>query len=158
MIEVRDIIAGDGDEIFEQLEILVVKMYDDMSEQGLNINISKDGAKILCESIRKTAGRNNYLVGTFDNNKMTGFGIATLRVTPSYLGNLRVGAISHIYILPNERRDGKAKMLLDKMEKWLIGKDVHSIELEVLYHNQVGIDFWKKNNYKPELLKMRKSG
>ena len=156
MIEVRPILSDESDATFEQLETLLENMYSFMLGKGLNIHLSVGGAKILSDSVRKTAGRNNYLVGAFDTNEMIGFGMASLRVTPPYLGNIRVGAITHIFVLPEKRRSNAGKLILDKMEKWLLEKEVHSIELEVLFHNEIGIDFWKNNMYKEELIKMRK--
>ena len=156
MITLKEITTHDSNEIFDELQMLFVKMYQYMNDTGLNLKLSNDGASIWCNSIRKTLGRINYISCAFENDKMIGFGVASLRIAPPYLDNLKIGAISPIYVLQENRNSGAGKLILDELEKWFKKQNVHSIELEVLFQNEVGINFWKKNNYMQELLKMRK--
>jgi hypothetical protein len=47
-------------------------------------------------------------------------------------------------------------MLVEHVEQWFRGKNVHSCELQVICNNAQGIAFWESLGYQHELLQMRK--
>ncbi len=156
MIQIKELTAAADDATFGALTDLFREMYSYMNEHGLNLKLAPDGDKKWVNSMKKTLGKINFISVAFKDDKLIGFGVASIRLAPDYLNSLKIGAISHIYISPQLRSKGVGELILAELENWLKSKNVNSIELEVLFRNSIGINFWKKNLYTEELLKMRK--
>ncbi|MCK5338561.1 MAG: GNAT family N-acetyltransferase, partial [Bacteroidales bacterium] len=72
------------------------------------------------------------------------------------LGNKKVGVIKHVYVKDDQRNAGVGKALVQSLEKWFEGREVHSVELQVLFDNAQAVEFWDKLGYRRELLQYRK--
>jgi hypothetical protein len=73
MAELVEILPEFEDDVFDQVANLFNSMYCSMNEQGLNIPLIEGGAEKYIHAIKRTLGKNNYLVGAFDNKKLIGF-------------------------------------------------------------------------------------
>ena len=154
---IRTLNAGDDHELF-LVERLFQSMYDYMEEHGLIIGLADDGASKWLKGAKKGLGRFGviYIASTGDDIK--GFAHGSIRLTPDYLGNKKVGVITHIFVEDEYRGKGIGEKLIRGLEKWFVENEVHSMELQVLSANQKGIVFWKKLGYHSELLQCRKPG
>jgi len=143
--------------VFSSLATLFKDMYEYMNKKGLNLSLIEGGEEIYVNAIRKTFGRNNYAVCAFKDKEMIGFGIGSLRITPPYLGSIRIGAVTHLYLNHDARGKGLAMQIMKGLDAWFKEKEVHSVELEVLCENELGRNFWQQNGFVDELFKMRKA-
>jgi ribosomal protein S18 acetylase RimI-like enzyme len=141
---------------FRQVEVLFQQMYNYMYNHHLLLPLSENGAELWTKQIQKSVGRLQALVIAQDANSIIGFGVGAIRLTPDYLGNKKIGFITHIFITPEKRIHGIGKKIVNKLEEWFLENTVDSIELEVLMGNDSGIEFWKKLGYQGNLIKMRR--
>jgi GNAT superfamily N-acetyltransferase len=88
-------------------------------------------------------------------DRVTGFAHGQVRFLPDYLGGYPVGAVTHVFVEPGVRKLGIARQLVEVVEKWLIERQVRSIELQVIQGNPAS-SFWAKLGYEPELSQYRK--
>ena len=56
--------------------------------------------------------------------------------------------IVDFYVIPNYRRNGTGKALLESAKNWAKSKDLEYLELFVLEENQVGQNFYKRENFR----------
>ena len=139
-----------------QVASLFSEMYKYMEDLGLMINLADDGTEKWINSLKKTLNRFSILVVAEDEGQTVGFAVGALSVTPDYLGNRKVGVVTHIFVRPKFREQKIATELLGKLEEWFEERKVHSIELQVLAENDDAIDFWKRMGYENELYQFRK--
>ena len=156
-IKIRELTLTE-DPSFIQVEGLFLSMYSFMERHGLMIGLSEDGATKWIESIKKGLGRFGVLYIASVGGEIVGFSHGSIRLVPDYLGNRKVGVITHIYVNEKNRSSGIGEKLVKNLEKWFAGRKVHSVELQVLSPNQAGINFWKKLGYHTELVQCRKMG
>jgi GNAT superfamily N-acetyltransferase len=135
---------------------LFTMMYEEMERHGLMVPLRGGGAGIWLKGIAPALGKLSLLVAAIDGEKVTGFAHGSLKFTPDYLGNKLVGAVTHIYVLPEFRSRGIARKMLDELESWFKGKGVHSIELQVVNRNEGAHKFWEACGYTTELKQFRK--
>ena len=131
-------------------------MYYHMDNSGRLPPLSQDGSELWIQQLQKTLGRLQALVVAQEAGNIIGFGVGSIRLTPNYLGNKKIGFITHIFIVPEKRIHGIGKQIVKKLEEWFSKNIVDFIELEVLVDNEVGIEFWKKAGYENNLIKMRR--
>jgi len=154
-IIIKAVTEKDSD-LLSQVEKQFVEMYDYFAQKGLNIPLIKNGEKLWLQSIMPTLNRINKLFVAVKNNTVIGFVFGYLRFTTDYLGSLKVGVISYIYVDPCIREKGVGRLLVKDLENWFISKEVHSIELQVVYKNENAIRFWEKCGYDKEIIQFRK--
>ena len=154
-IQLRQIDSSD-DRTLNHVASLFSEMYQYMEEHGLMINLTDDGPDKWINSLKRTLNRFSILVVAEDGGQPVGFAVGALSVTPDYLGNRKVGVVTHIFVRPEFREQKIATELLSKLEQWFKEKKVHSIELQVLAENDDAIDFWKRMGYENELYQFRK--
>ena len=90
------------------------------------------------------------------DDKVVGFAHGALRFSPDYLGMMKTGIITHIFVSPEFRSRGIGSQMLKKLQDWFIQKDTHSVELQVVADNKEAMRFWEKTGYKLELKHYRK--
>jgi GNAT superfamily N-acetyltransferase len=156
-ITFREITRSD-DPALARVEELFYDMYRYMNTHGLMIELAERGNMKWLDGIRKGLGRFGILLLAQKDEKVFGFAHGSIRLTPDYLGTLKVGVITHIYIEKEYRGKGVGERLVKGLEKWFAGKEVHSVELQVLSANKKGISFWEKLGYPLELNQHRKAG
>jgi len=146
-----------GDPLLDEMEGLFAHLYQYMGGTGLQMHPADGGEKMWRKSIEKLAGgRFGMLLGAKSDEKLIGFAHGAIRYSADYLGGLKVGYVTHLFVIPELRSTGIGKKLLSDIEGWFDSKDVHSYELQVLCDNSLGIRFWENMGYKRELLQMRK--
>ena len=131
-------------------------MYDDMLGHGLMLTLAGDGPQKWLDSVKKSLGRFGVLYISVSEKEISGFAHGSLRLTPDFLGNKKVGVVTHVFVKDVERREGAGKALVSSLEKWFADQQVHSVELQVLSDNLPALDFWKKLGYQTELQQYRK--
>ncbi len=144
------------DPLLLQVEKLFELLYEQMSGQGLILPLAEKGAELWIGTVKKMINRMGVLIVALNEERVVGFANGTIRFTPDYLGSLKIGSITHIFVLEELRKSGTGYKLVDVLEKWFKSKEVHSIELQVISNNLNGIDFWKGCNYQEELIQFRK--
>ena len=143
-------------ELEKELSSLFLEMYLEMRESGLMLDLSDNGSAIWLKSLKNTLGRFTKLFIVSENSVPVGFASGSLAIINDYLGSKKIGVINHIYVLKEHRSQHFASRMLIMLEDWFKEKEVHSIELQVLYLNKGAIKFWEKMNYSTELMQMRK--
>lgn len=155
------VIRGPGDLALDKVKMLFEEMYDYMLDHGLMIKLAEYGAEKWLNGILKGLGRFGILCVAESENEVIGFSYGSIRIMPDYIGSMKTGIITHVFVSSKHRETGIGKKLVQALETWFDEKEVHSIELQVLTENVSAIDFWDKLGYSAELLqcrKIRKSG
>jgi len=149
-------IDNPDDKVIEQVSVLFSDMYDYMQQNGLVISLEADGAGKWINSVKRTLNRFSTLQIAQIENEVIGFAHGALSMTPDFLGNKKVGVVTHIFVKPAHRKQNIAAQLLSGLEKWFELQQVHSIELQVLAGNAGAIEFWQQMGYENELFQFRK--
>lgn len=157
MEDIRILEVNKDDAYMDQIETLFAELYDYMANTGLLMPLIPHGEKLWRKSIEKLiGGRFGILLAAVTGEKVVGFAHGTIKFSPDYMGGLKTGYITQIFILPEHRTKRVGKKLVETLEEWFRNKGVHSYELQVLCGNTKGIGFWENLGYKKELLQMRK--
>ena len=144
------------DQRLDDVAVLFGKMYDDMLGHGLMLTLADDGPQKWLDSVKKSLGRFGVLYISVSEKGISGFAHGSVRLTPDYLGNKKVGVITHVFVKDEERQEGTGKALVSSLEKWFVDQKVHSVELQVLSDNHPALGFWEKLGYRTELQQYRK--
>ncbi|MEN8225774.1 MAG: GNAT family N-acetyltransferase [Bacteroidota bacterium] len=156
-LKIREITDRD-DPVLTDVEHLFLDMYDYMQQHGLVIGLSSDGHQKWMEGMKNGLGRFGVLFVSLLNDKVTGFAHGSIRLSPDYLGNKKLGVITHIHLKESCRRQGAGNALVKALEVWFAEQHVHSVELQVLSDNLPARGFWNKLGYHDELMQCRKKG
>jgi len=141
-----------------KVEGLFCDMYRYMKQHGLVIGLAEKGKQKWRDGISKSLGRFGVLLVAMHKEEVCAFAHGNIKLSPDYLGNLKVGVITHIFVDEEYRGKGVGERLVKGLENWFAAKDVHSVELQVLSANKAGIAFWEKLGYPLELNQHRKAG
>jgi len=144
------------DQAFDQVKSLFSDMYIFMQEHGLLLPLAEHGQEKWIQTVKRTVQRFCTVQIAIIGDQIIGFAHGALSMTPDYLGNKKVGVVTHIYVKPEYRKQDIAAKLLSELEEWFDEQQVHSIELQVLVENTRAIEFWKQMGYRKELLQFRK--
>lgn len=96
------------------------------------------------------------LVGE-DEGRPVGYALALILENPPVVTLRRYGFISELTVTADARRRGVGTLLLDGVHRWLRGKGVTEVEVNVAARNPVSRSFWKKNGYAEYVERYRKS-
>ena len=66
------------------------------------------------------------------------------------------GEITELIVTKKVRTNGVGKSLMDKMEKYFKNLNCEYIHVDVFGYNDIGINFYKKNNYHTRMITMIK--
>lgn len=152
---IREII-DENDPALVQVKRLFELIYAEMSSQGLIVPLAENGASIWMDSVKKMINRLGILIVAEKDEKVIAFANGIIRFTPDYLGSKKTGSITHIYVCEESRKEKIGNKLVKGLEHCFSDKNVHSVELQVLCNNKIGIDFWKQTGYGQELVQFRK--
>ena len=157
MSDIKIIDVNKDDPYLDEIIPLFVKLYDHMKDSGIIMPLVKDGEKKWRASLdNMVGGRFGVMKAALHEDKVIGFAHGLIRYAPDYLGALKVGYLTHIFVSPEFRGNDTGKILVESVETWFKSKNVHSFELQVLCDNTGGINFWENTGYKKELFQMRK--
>jgi len=154
-INIREL-TDKQDAVLEEVKVLFQEMYSYMETHGLMLGLASEGAEKWLNGITKGLGRFGVLYLASSNGKLIGFAHGAIRLIPDYLGNLKTGVITHVFVSKEYQAQGTGEELVHELEQWFKEQKVHSVELQVLADNHPAIGFWKKLGYQPELLQCRK--
>jgi GNAT superfamily N-acetyltransferase len=141
---------------FANIKILFRKMYNNMEEHGLMLDLAENGPDKWAGSVRNMLGKFAALPVARSEGRTIGFAHGALRFTTDYLGSRLVGVVTHIYVEPDYRNSGAGKALVESLEGWFTSKKVHSVELQVITGNVEAMNFWERLGYSRELVQFRK--
>jgi len=144
------------DQAFDQVKSLFSDMYSFMQANGLQLPLTEHGQDKWIQTVKRNVQRFSTVQIASKGDHVIGFAHGSLSMTPDYLGNKKVGVVTHIYVKPEYRKQDIAAILLSGLEEWFDEQQVHSIELQVLAENRGAIEFWKQMGYHNELLQFRK--
>lgn len=91
------------------------------------------------------------------NGSIIGCIIGFVKYPQSIFKQDLLGYIDLVYVKKDFRNKGIAKILLEKLEEWFETRDIKYIELNCYIRNDVGLDFWNRNDYLPISVKLRKN-
>ena len=118
-----------------------IKNYNEISNLwkntgGIGINDHDDSKKFLNKFIKRNP--NTCFVAEYEGE-----------IIGTILGgnDRRRGAIYHLMVKPEHRKNGIGKKLLDKVESAFIKEGLSRINLFVLKENDIGNKFWENNGY-----------
>ena len=149
-------ISHPEDQAFDQVKSLFSDMYIFMQEHGLLLSLAEHGQEKWIQTVKRTVQRFSTVQIASIGDQVIGFAHGALSMTPDYLVNKKIGVVTHIYVMPEYRKQDIAAKLLSGLEEWFDEQQVHSIELQVLAENTGAIEFWKQMGYKKELHQFRK--
>ncbi len=155
--QIREVRQAD-DAAWDAVELLFADMYDYMAGKGLMFGLDDGGPGKWISAVKKGLGRFGVLFISSAGGEITGFAYGSIRIAPEYLGNRKVGVITHIHLKPGRRGKGTGRKLVASLEEWFHANQVHSVELQVVSGNTPAMGFWEKLGYRPELVQYRKSG
>lgn len=135
---------------------LFTQMYTFMSEKGLCDELADNGAKIWLKSMMPMLGKTTIIFLALQDDQPIGFCAGNIRISPAFLGSVKTGHLSHLYLVNSCRRIGYGIELYRMIEEWFCEKKVQSVELDVLSNNFEAIHFWEKAGYRKIYLRMRK--
>lgn len=146
-----------NDPAWEEVEKLFKEMYQFMTDHGLQLPLSENGPAQWIGSVKKGLGRFGIVFVCVDEGEITGFSHGSIRLSPDYLGNKKMGVITHVHVKDEHRKKRSGAALVKALEEWFAKQQVHSIELQVLSANNSAISFWEKLGYNQELYQYRKN-
>lgn len=155
-INIRSLEPTEDEEVFTQIAELFAGMYQYMNNLGLVQQLVPGGHEVWVNAIKKSLGKLNSIYIASKDDKIVGFAAGNLRLLPAYLGSKKVGYISHVYIIPEYRKQLIAKDLVLRLEQWFEEKKVSFVELEVLSENKSAYRFWEKSGFSLDSYKMLK--
>ena len=150
------VIQNSNDTVLDSVIPLFDAMHVEMASQGMKLHLTKDGAQRWYEGIRNGLERFGRLAVAEQDGTVIGFAQGDIKLAPEHLGGARIGHIAHLYVVPEYRRSGCARLLAISLNEWMSSKDVTSIELQVVHGNEAGLAFWGSLGFEPELLQLRK--
>ena len=127
---------------------MVNKMYDE-----LNYGVSFDEKWMLPRIKSKL-----FLTGVAETEGYAA-GFCTIKISPNEYGgsvNRQMGFLYELYIEPEYRKKGSARLLLSYMEGRLKDFGLDYIELYVRDDNRSGYNFWKDNGFSDKYIVMSK--
>ena len=102
--------------------------------------------KFLTDSMKS---KDTMLIVAVDNGHVVGYTHSLIKNSPlNTLENDTSCYITDMAVTSKYRREGIGEMMLDKIQKWLILRNVNRIELNVAVKNQIGYAFWKKQGFR----------
>jgi len=95
-----------------------------------------------------------FLVAEYEN-KIIGYVIGKMEERPPIFKEKDIGFVMAMYVKEKFRRQGIAKMFLDKLLSWFKKNKITNIELHVHPKNDPGIKAWEKSGFKTFLFHQR---
>lgn len=149
-------LKSDDEALLEQVGIQFRMLHEHLVACGQKLKLFPGGAEQWLNGMRSALGRFVAMVVAVEDERVIGFAQGNLRFTPDYFGALKVGLVSHLYVVPQFRGQGIGTNLLTKLEEWLTDKGIHSLEVQTAYGNDAAAAFWADRGYEAELVQFRK--
>ena len=147
IIEYNDKYLEDVKDLLVELEEYILSIDKDNLDQ-LHPDYRDKMAILDLEEVKKLNGKCFLAV---ENDKAVGFimGYIVEYDEYDYLDYKcpKTGEISELIVTKNIRSSGVGKLLMNKMEEYLISKGCEYIKVDVFAYNENAINFYSKNNY-----------
>ena len=151
------LIDSDDSKSLDQIEQLLPQMYQYMSQHGLTMPLTDDGAAKWRRAAERTIGRLGTIAVACDGDQVIGFVRGVIRLGPDHLGSSKIGFVDHTFVVENYRGQGIGRQLFELLENWFRDNAVKRLELQVLCENKDAITAWSAFGFAPELLQMQKT-
>lgn len=155
-IEIRHIDPNEADTTLQKTGDMFVEMYRFMDGRGLTLSLKEGGEQIWLNSMMPLLGKTNAIVVAFADDAPVGFAAGNIRIAPAFLGNKKIGHLSHLFVHEDFRTYSLGRKLSAKLEEWFLQKGVELIELDVLIQSEDVIRFWERRGYRREYVRMNK--
>ena len=86
------------DHALADVQRMFAEMYNDMLDHGLMLELADNGPEKWLVAVTKSLGRFGILLFCYDETDGLGFAHGSIRLTPDYLGNQKVGVINHVFV------------------------------------------------------------
>jgi len=115
----------------------------------------EDVGQAWLESFSRTYGKFSMVHIAEMEGEVVGFMLSRVKRVPQYWGGVMVGTLSDMWIEDKARRGGVGRMLSELALDWLRQQGVHSIEIQVLAHNDPSWKLYESMGFKLELRQAR---
>jgi ribosomal protein S18 acetylase RimI-like enzyme len=136
------------------------KLYEDFwkfnsSQQPYYYAEAKESGQYPQSVIDGTTG--DIFVAENDDGEIIGFIHIEEEKTLPYAAIVqhRFACIVDFFVLPEHRKRGVGKSLLEKSKEWSLSRELDYIEMFVLEENEIGKKFYKRENFKTTSQTMR---
>lgn len=155
-IKIRSLSSTEDDNLYKRVAYLFSEMYGYMDTKGLVYKLTNNGEFLWMNTIQKSLGKLNMIAVATHEETIVGFAAGNIRLLPNYLGGIKVGYISHVFVIDTYKKKSIGSKLVSELENWFVDKSVNSIELEVLVNNDSALQFWESLGFKSDNLRMVK--
>jgi ribosomal protein S18 acetylase RimI-like enzyme len=107
------------------------------------------------DSFRRSLGRFSQVHLAERDGQIVGFMLSRIKQVAPYLGGVRVGELSDMWIDPDARRLGIGEELSRQAIDWLRAQGVHSVEVQILEGNEPIWRLYARMGFQPELRQIR---
>ena len=118
-IEIRQIDQFEQEATLQRIEEMFIDMYRFMSERGLSLTLQKGGQKIWLKSMMPMLGKTNAIFVALVDDQPVGFTAGNIRISPAFLGNRKMGHLSHLFVDENYRKYRLGMKLSKKLKQTL---------------------------------------
>jgi GNAT superfamily N-acetyltransferase len=94
------------------------------------------------------------LVAEFQD-QLIGCGYARIEKAKPYLKHDHYAYLAYMYVIPEHRRRGVNKLIIDGLKEWSRNQGMSELRLNVYIDNQHAIDAYEKSGFKKHVLEMR---
>ncbi len=124
-------------------------------ELDLGLPHPEDVGQAWLESFSRTYGKFSLVHIAEMDGEVVGFMLSRIKRVPPYWGGVMVGTLSDMWIEEKARRGGVGRKLSELALDWLREQGVHSIEIQVLAHNDPSWNLYESMGFKLELRQAR---
>ncbi|HOE96117.1 MAG TPA: GNAT family N-acetyltransferase [Candidatus Sumerlaeota bacterium] len=88
------------------------------------------------------------------DSEIVGFVLLTISRNLPMFQPAHYGYLSDMAVREDWRRRGVGQALLDRVRRWLMARDIHTIQLQYYDFNELGAAFWKAMGFRPYYTRM----
>lgn len=118
-------------------------MYAEEAGLGSLAVLAPEGGQRWLKGAAAGLERFGRLVVAEEAGTIVGFAHGAIRLQPDHLLGGPVGSITHVYVMPAQRRGGVAKALVGALGDWFAQRNVARTELTVVAGNPTALAFWR---------------
>jgi len=124
-------------------------------EIDLGLPQPEDVGQAWLDSFARTYGKFSMVHIAELDGEVVGFMLSRVKRVPPYWGGVMVGTLSDMWVEEQGRRYGIGRRLSELALDWLRQQGVHSIEIQVLAHNDPSWNLYESMGFKLELKQAR---
>jgi len=92
-------------------------------------------------------GERSRVLVAQDENKLVGYGLATILENPPVVPHQFYGYVSELSVTASHRRSGVGTLLLEALQAWFLEKGLPYAEVTASVRNEIARGFWRKQGY-----------